>query len=536
MEFQKEPKRDKSKNLVTTFPVPFISEIISKNINISTDINFPMSEEEIIKKAIQFHLKGDIHNAFKLYEYYIRNDFENPIVFSNYSKILKEKGKINEAEKFLRKAIKLKPDFPDAYYNLGNTLKEQGKLKEAEIYFKKAIQIKPDLAEAYSNLGLIYEDLNKIKEAAILFEKSIEINPDLAEAYSNLGSINHELNDLDRAEKLFKRAIKLKPDFAEAYFNLGYINLLKGDYKTGLELFEFRNKIKNEFLFHANPKIERINDINLQEIKKLLVVSEQGLGDTIQYMRYLPYLKSKGIKVSFCAQKKLHSLIKASGINSDPITSKEANLVSEGRWIPLLSLPKCLHITPRNPIINSRYIYSTNELVMKWKNILANEKRPIIGINWQGNKNIEKGRHHGRSIPLEAFSFLFEKNDISILSLQKGFGSEQLKNCSFKNKFIACQNEIDNTWDFLENAAIIENCDLIITSDTSIAHLAGGMGKNVWLLLKDIPFWTWGLEGESTFWYPTMRLFRQKEKHNWKEVFKRVSVVLNNEIENNFRD
>ena len=121
-------------------------------------------------------------------------------------------------------------------------------------------------------------------------------------------------------------------------------------------------------------------------------------------------------------------------------------------------------------------------------------------------------------------------NNFKFLSLQKGFGSEQFDHCSFKNKFVKCQSQIDSTWDFLENAAIIENCDLIITCDTSIAHLAGGMGKKVWLLLRDVPFWYWGLEGESTFWYPSMRLFRQKERHNRQEVMQRVSNQLNSEI------
>ena len=164
--------------------------------------------------------------------------------------------------------------------------------------------------------------------------------------------------------------------------------------------------------------------------------------------------------------------------------------------------------------------------------MLSTEKRPIIGINWQGSTLLEK-TYHGRSIPLETFSILFKQNELSILSLQKGFGSEQVDNCSFKNQFVECQPQINSTWDFLENAAIIQNCDLIITCDTSIAHLAGGMGKKVWLLLRDIPFWTWGLEGNSTFWYPSMRLFRQKERHNWQEVMDRVSNALNEEIEAN---
>ena len=115
---------------------------------------------------------------------------------------------------------------------------------------------------------------------------------------------------------------------------------------------------------------------------------------------------------------------------------------------------------------------------------------------------------------------------ISLLSLQKGFDSEQLETCSFKNHFVSCQDEISETWDFLETAAIIANCDLVITSDTSVAHLAGGMGKTTWLLLKKVPEWRWGLENETTFWYPSMRLFRQKELHNWNEVMTRVAEAL----------
>ena len=181
--------------------------------------------------------------------------------------------------------------------------------------------------------------------------------------------------------------------------------------------------------------------------------------------------------------------------------------------------------------MSETYIHTTDQLINKWRTIFAKEKRPIIGINWQGNVEAEK-TYKGRSIPLKLFSILLKNNnDISILSLQKGFGSEQLKDCSFKEKFVNSQNQIDSTWDFLENSAIISNCDLIITCDTSIAHLAGGMGKKVWLLLRERPFWTWGLSGDRTFWYPSMKLFRQKQMHNWSELMKRVSKELKKEIE-----
>ena len=131
---------------------------------------------------------------------------------------------------------------------------------------------------------------------------------------------------------------------------------------------------------------------------------------------------------------------------------------------------------------------------------------------------------------LESFAPITSNSQISLLSLQKGFGSEQVDSCSFKKRFVSCQDHINETWDFLETAAIIANCDLIITSDTSVAHLAAGMGKPTWLLLKKVPDWRWGLTGDTSFWYPSMRLFRQKEMGNWSEVIERVTKELQNQL------
>ena len=194
--------------------------------------------------------------------------------------------------------------------------------------------------------------------------------------------------------------------------------------------------------------------------------------------------------------------------------------------MPLLSVCRYLGVRPENPIITERYIKATEELVKKWKGILANENRPIIGINWQGNPNAEKADLQGRSLPLETFAPITQKSNVSLLSLQKGFGSEQLEACSFKNSFVSCQSLINEAWDFLETAAIIANCDLVITNDTSTAHLAGGMGMTTWLLLMKVPEWRWGLNAETSFWYPSMRLFRQKNRGDWDEVLQRVRDAL----------
>ena len=564
---EKSDKQEQRKNQFTeikTFSVPLTLEEITKNITFKI---ITASREEIIEQAFKFHSLGNIQESIKYYQCFIDQGFKDYRVFSNYGVILKDLGNLKEAELLTRKAIEiksdyakahsnlgiilkdlgnlkeaelstrkaieLKPDYTNAHSNLGNILKDLGNLKEAEFSARKAIELKPDYANAYLNLSIILKGLGNLKEAELSTRKAIELKPDFAKAYSNLGNILIELGHLKEAEFSQRKAIELEPDYTEAFWNLSLIELLQGNYKNGLENYEYRFEQKSIDI-HAKPKIKKLVNKKFQDGDKLLVICEQGLGDTLQYMRYIPYLKTLGLDVSFCAQPKLHTLIQSSGIDQNPLTPDQSNLVSEGKWIPLLSLPRYLKVSPENPIISKPYIHSTEKLNLKWKNIFSQEKKPIVGINWQGSPDMEKYFYQGRSIPLELFSIVMQNNAITMVSLQKGYGTEQLEHCSFKNKFIKCQPQIDSTWDFLENAAIINNCDLIITCDTSIAHLAGGMGKKVWLLLRDIPFWTWGLERESTFWYPSMKLFRQKERHNWSEVMERLSLILKKEMEAKF--
>ena len=495
----------------------------------SIELN-PYYAEAHLNLGVVLQALGKLHEAESSLRKAIEINPNSTKAHLNLGIILQNLGKLEEAELSTRKAIELNPYYAEAHYNLGNIYIDLGQVEEAELSTRKAIELNPDFASAHNNLGSIFAEAEKLQEAESSLRKAIEINPNSTKAHLNLGNVLISLGNLQEAEIYLRKAIELQPDFANACFNLSYVELLKGNYQYGLENYEFRFKKEKPSLLHGNPKIKKVDSKKLKKGEKFLIVSEQGLGDTLQFMRYIPYLRNQGFDVSFSAQEKLHSLIKASSIDQHPLTPEEAIQISEGQWMPLLSLPRSLNVSPENPIIYESYIYSTKELNQKWKMILSNEKQPIIGINWQGNQNAEKGSAEGRSLPLENFSSVASQNNVKLLSLQKGFGSDQLDHCSFKNKFVDCQPQIDSTWDFLENAAIIENCDLIITSDTSIAHLAGGMGKATWLLLKYVPEWRWGLEGDSTFWYPSMRLFRQKERNNWEEVMERVANVLSQSI------
>ena len=189
-------------------------------------------------------------------------------------------------------------------------------------------------------------------------------------------------------------------------------------------------------------------------------------------------------------------------------------------------MPRHLGVTPQKVIAETPYIKAEPTLVAKWRSLIATSDKLVVGINWQGGRELEQRTYPGRSIDLDKFRSILSSDDISFISLQKGFGSEQVDTYSLNDKFVNVQKQIDEAWDFQETVAIVESCDLVITCDTSMAHLAGAMGKTVWTLLKHVPIWTWGLASSKTAWYPSMRLFRQPKSDDWDSVIETVEKEL----------
>ena len=484
--------------------------------------------------SIALQEKGDLDAAIASYNTALQLKPNDPKTHNNLGIALQEKGHHNAAIASYNTALQLKPNDPKTHNNLGIALKEQGDLNAAIASYNNALQLKPNDPEIHFNLGIAFMGRDELELAISSYNKALRLKPIYTEAHNNLGIALHEKADLIAAIASYDKALGLKPNDPDAHWNSSAARLLGGNYKKGWEQYEWRAKKQNSNSKpHAQPKCCMWDGSKIDRNTDILLVSEQGLGDTLQFMRYAFALREQGASVSICAQAKLNSLIRESGIDPSPLTPQEANKVSNGKWIPLLSVPRHLGVNPENPIITRPYIKTTDEFIDKWKVILSTEHRPIVGINWQGNPKAEKAELRGRSLALEVFSPITDSSQISLLSLQKGFGSEQLETCSFKDRFVSCQDQVNDTWDFLETAAIIANCDLVITSDTSVAHLAGGMGKSTWLLLKKVPEWRWGLEGDTTFWYPSMRLFRQTERGNWVEVIERVAEALQDHFGDN---
>jgi tetratricopeptide (TPR) repeat protein/ADP-heptose:LPS heptosyltransferase len=492
------------------------------------------SAEDISKRKYALALinQGRLREAETVCRALVSLGVSDHIIYCKLGAICLMQGRYKESVAFLQKSINLESRYSEAQNNLGVALKAQGNITAALACFERAIQLKPGYSDAHYNLGLTYQEQGVPRSAIAAYLRSLQCKPNYIEAYNNLGVALREMLCLSAASICYKIAIQLDASNPEAHWNMSQILLLKGNYKTGWQEYEWRSKRRTSPINpHALAKCpHRHGELPLNQVDCLLVITEQGLGDTLQFMRYMIALRRRGAKVSLCAQQKLHSLIQASNIDPSPLTPDQAKIFTKGQWISLLSLPKHLDVTPESPIITEPYIMTTDALRTKWKQILSNEQRPIIGINWQGNPETEKRELRGRSLPLETFSTLALNNQVSLLSLQKGYGSEQLETCSFRDRFVDCQIKVNETWGFLETAAIIANCDLIITSDTAVAHLAGGMGKRTWLLLHMLPDWRWGLYSETTFWYPTMRLFRQTEPGNWNEVLQRVAEELQRDL------
>jgi len=439
--------------------------------------------------------------------------------YFNMGRALKDQGKLEEAIKANNKALAIKPDYAEAYYTMGIALKAQGKQDESIEAYRKALAIKPDYADACNNLGNTLNEQGKFDEAITFYKRALAIKPDYAETYFNMGRALKDQGKLEEAIKANNKAIAIKPYYAEAHYNNSVIYNLKGEIQQGLKLYEWRFKVQENFTTVPREKLywNRIEPI---KGKEFLVYEEQGIGDIIQFCRYLPRLVSQGAKVTFKVKKNLHTLLRT--------LSSEINLVDSFHDVsqidfeaPLMSLPYLFNTNLETIPKMESYLSANHVKVVSWGKILS-AKKFKIGICWQGSKN---KIDIGRSFPLSLFESISKLPNVELISLHKGEGEEQIRDIKFD--LTTFDSDFDAGKDaFLDTAAIMANCDLIITSDTAVAHLAGSLGYTTWLALKYVPDWRWMINRPDSPWYPTLRLYRQIQRDNWEYTFVKIQNDL----------
>ena len=439
----------------------------------------------------------------------------NAQVLSNCASNLRSLGQFNLALECLNKALALDPNFAVAHFNRANLFRETGQYSEAIDSYNTALLLDPNYAESFNNLGNTLRDLGRLHEALIVYVKALLLRPKHGPAHNNVATTFHSLGDLVEARASYDAGLLEAPGCSDLKFNKSLLLLLSGDYQGGWELYESRlemDDLKKKLPAFDEPRWDGCEDIIG---KRLFIHEEQGLGDLIHFCRYVPALIDKGVEVFLETPKALAPLLKT--------LHPKVRLVLTGArppdfdfYCPLMSLPFAAKTT-LDTISGAAYLSSDKARVAQWKARIGESKAAQIGLVWSGN-SAHRNDHH-RSIELQDLLPILDKSH-DWHSLQKEYRPNDIDVMECQTKIIQHQDELS---DFADTAALIENLDLVITVDTSVAHLAGSLGKPVWILLPKVPDYRWMLDRSDTPWYRSARLYRQSALGDWTDVLEKVA-------------
>ncbi len=471
----------------------------------------------------------------------------HPFYHFNLANTLRAQDKIDESVPSYQRALELKPDFNEALINLGNALLGQQKLDEAAAAYSRALEFKPDCTEALCNLGAIYRQQNRLEEAVDCFERAQALMPENADLCCNLGDALHAQGKLDEAIHLYMRTLALepnhlkasnclcnayfdkgeldesiawcgrtlaiKPDFGDALMNQCLLQLLLGDYANGWRNYEVRWKVYTPRFF--KEPLWQGAPLNGASI---VLYAEQGLGDSLQFLRYVPLVQAAGGRVILDLPANLYrlaaqipglaALVKYGG-SHPPFVCR----------CPLMSLPLAFGTTVETIPAQVPYLFAPKEALETAAALAWPTSGLRVGIAWTGSPAHPKNR--ARSVSLELLETLFDLEDVHFFSLQMGQAAAELAAHNLRITDLA-----PVTGDMADTAAQMMQMDLVISIDTSVAHLAGALGRPLWVLQPKVPDWRWLLEREDSPWYPTARLFRQPATGDWHSVIEKVRGEL----------
>jgi len=466
---------------------------------------------------------GNINEAILIYKKAIEHKPDSAETYFNLGSALEEAGRLEEATDHFRKALEINRDFAGAYNDLANVLKKRKQYDESESNYKKAIAVSPDFAKAFSNLGDLYRELGKFDDSLEQCRKAIHLQPGLPTAYVNLGNTFLDRGAYDQAAAQYQKAIELAPDLADAHYNKGIVLLMKGEFDTGWKEYEwrFRSKEISKEIGYSRNEVPEWDGSPLNG-KTVLIISEQGMGDHIQFVRYIPLVKERGGRVLFKCRRELIRLFENyDGINTliEESSFTEDNVKADA-CVQLLSLPRIFGTTIDTIIGDVPYLKVDRQIQDRWKSIIDSNTLNV-GLVWSGSKSHRND--HNRSCSLAEFAPLADIPGITYYSFQKDGVSENEYKSSMGMQIKDLGREFD---DFYDTAAALLNMDLLISVDTAVAHLAGALGKPVWTLVPFVPDWRWMLDRHDTPWYPTMRLYRQPGIRDWSSMMNQVAADL----------
>jgi Flp pilus assembly protein TadD len=477
----------------------------------------PSHCETRMNLGTMLHECGRFADAVLVYRLGLALDPSSAVIWSNLGNTLIEMDEIAQSAAACRQAVALDPQLSTAHNNLGNALKRKGELAESKKHFELAVNLRPDFVYAQNNLATALHAEGDLQGAEARLRKALELQPNYAEAHTNLGNTLVDLGRWQEGLAECRKCLELQPDYALGHWNLGLMLLRLGDFENGWREYEWRWRVRTLI----NPRFDFPQPIWHGEDlggKRILLTAEQGLGDAIQFIRYAPMVARQGGRVLvYCLPELIRLMRTVEGVEQAVGWDKPPPECDV--QCALLSLPDAFKTTLATIPGGVPYLSADKTLSRKWGERMEGMGGRKVGLAWAGRPTHYNDRR--RSIPLSMLGPLAEVEGTRFFSLQKGEAAAQVADAG-----LPMTDWTDELNDMAETAALMENLDLVITSDTSVAHLAGAMGKAVWVLLPFVPDFRWMLERSDSPWYPTMRLFRQKRLDDWRGPIDEATAAL----------
>lgn len=459
-----------------------------------------------------YHDLGRPEEALSDYDRALSVNPNYPNALQKSAKILADLGRYDEALVRNDRALALERNSVEAWLRSGNVLTHLNRPKDALASYDRALAIDPEHVDATVNRCAALERLGRPEEALAGLERAIAAHPRHVGALNNRATVLKSLGRMDEALEAYRTALAIAPDDAITRTNYGLALLLVGNFAEGLP--EYENRWRKAANLANRPRLPfEIWDGDRLEGRSIVVYAEQGLGDIVQFSRYLPMLQATGAKVAFIAPRRMHALMRAA-FPAVELFSAPAQAQSFDFQCALMSLPRQFGTRPDSIPAAVPYLKADPARVARWRDRIGTTGFKI-GVCWQGNPNVAIDA--GRSFALAALEPL-ALDGVRLVSLQKNDGVEQINRAGgLRVETLGEDFDLGDSA-FLDTVAAMECLDLIVSPDTSVAHVAGALGRPVWVALQQVPDWRWMLEGSSTPWYPTMRLFRQTVRGDWHGV------------------